>query len=298
MKESGCETISAVAPPSLVQASLHLDFERDEANGRTILASSAQEPPLRVVRAFPLEDGAALVHLHNVSGGLLGGDCLDLSVRLGARTEVQLTTTGATRVYRPRSGSSAASQATEISLGETSLLEYLPDPLIPFAGARFSQRTTIHLDAGAGLFWWEILAPGREARGEVFEYERVEMLSRVIALGRPIAAEHIRLEPRARMLSSPVRLGSYRYYATFYVCRVGLDAAAWLRAEQHLREAAREFTKPERTLWGISTLVAHGLVVRCLARHGHDMLPGLQALWRAAKLLIYDRNAVLPRKVQ
>ena len=27
-----------------------------------------------MVRAFPLEDGAALVHLHNVSGGLLGGD--------------------------------------------------------------------------------------------------------------------------------------------------------------------------------------------------------------------------------
>lgn len=286
-----------MAPPTLVQASLHLDFERDEARGRTILASSTQEPPLRVVRAFALEDGAALVHLHNVSGGLLGGDCLDVSVRLGARTEVQLTTTGATRVYRPRRGTSAASQTSEISVGENALLEYLPDPLIPFAGARFSQRTTIRLDAGAGLFWWEILAPGREARGEVFQYERIEMRSRVIALGRPIAAEHIHLDPRARMLSSPARLGSYRYYATFCACRVGLDAAAWLKAERNLREVAREFTRPNETLWGISTLVAYGLVVRCLARHGHDVLPGLQALWQAAKLLLYNRNAVLPRKV-
>jgi urease accessory protein len=118
-----------------------------------------------------------------------------------------------------------------------------------------------------------------------------------MALGRPIAAEHIHLSPRTQMLSSPARLGSYRYYATFYVCRVGLDAATWLKAEQHLREAAREFTQPDKTLWGISTLVAHGLVVKCLARHGHDVFPGLQSLWRAAKLLLYNRNAVLPRKV-
>ena len=297
MRESSREMISAMAPPSLVRASLHLDFERDEANGRTILASSTQEPPLRVVRAFTLEDGAALVHLHNVSGGLLGGDCLALEVRLGARAEVQLTTTGATRVYRPRRGTSAASQSSDVSVGENALLEFIPDPLIPFAGARFSQRTTIRLDMGAGLFWWEIVAPGREARGEVFEYEHVEIWSRVMALGRPIAAEHIHLSPRTQMLSSPARLGSYRYYATFYVCRVGLDAATWLKAEQHLREAAREFTQPDKTLWGISTLVAHGLVVKCLARHGHDVFPGLQSLWRAAKLLLYNRNAVLPRKV-
>jgi hypothetical protein len=53
-----------------VRASLQLEFERD-VTGRTLLAASRQEPPLRVVRAFGAEDGAALVHLHNVSGGLL-----------------------------------------------------------------------------------------------------------------------------------------------------------------------------------------------------------------------------------
>jgi hypothetical protein len=37
--------------------------------------------------------------------------------------------------------------------------------------------------------------------------------------------------------------------------------------------------------------------VRCLARHGRDVLPGLHALWSVSKLLLFGREAVPPRKV-
>ncbi len=43
----------------------------------------AQEPPWRVIRAFPQDNGAALVHLHNVSGGVLAGDDLHLDIAVG-----------------------------------------------------------------------------------------------------------------------------------------------------------------------------------------------------------------------
>src|SRR4030088_696717 len=72
-------------------ASLRLDFERDPRTGQTFLAASCQEPPLKVVRAFAVQDGTALVHLHNVSGGLLGGDQLELVVNVGAGARVQVT---------------------------------------------------------------------------------------------------------------------------------------------------------------------------------------------------------------
>jgi len=64
-----------------------------------------------------------------------------------------------------------------------------------------------------------------------------------------------------------------------------------------LREVAGKLARPGETLWGTSTLVAHGLVVRGLARHGRDVQTGLHAMWSAAKLLLYDREAVPPRKV-
>ena len=278
-----------------LQASLTLVFER--LAGRTVLAASKQEPPLRVVRAFPLEDGAALVHLHNLSGGLLGGDRIELEMRLGAGASAQVTTTGATRLYRPRAEAPTMVQTNTIRVSENALLEYVPDPIIPFAHVRFCQRTTIELSPGSGLFWWEILAPGREAYGELFAYDSVELSTEVLALKRPILCDHVRLEPKKYALESRARLGHYRYWATFYLCRIGLEPGFWLDAEQRLRGITRELNNPGQMLWSISTLVAHGLVVRCVARDGHSIVAGLREIWRAAKLLMYNRQPIPPRKM-
>ncbi len=284
-------------PRSHVAASMRLSFERDATTGQTVLAASHQEPPLKVVRAFAVEDRAALVHLHNVSGGLLGGDRMELAVNVGAEAQVQVTTTGATRIYRPHADALDTQQSNEITVGENGLLEYLPDAVIPFMGARFSQRTSIRLAAGAGLFWWDILAPGREARGEIFAYDNVEFKTDLVAGGRLVAAERVRLEPKRRGMTSLGRLGAYRTWATFYVCRVGLGAAEWIGIEKELREILGLLGRREDVLWGVSTLAADGLVVRCAAKRGRDVLPGLQEVWRAAKWRLYGRRAVVPRKV-
>ena len=177
------------------------------------------------------------------------------------------------------------------------MLEYVPDAIIPFAGASFSQRTSIHLAPDAGLFWWEILAPGREAHNEVFQYQCVEMQTHLSAAGGLIAAERIRLEPTKYDLSSPARMGSYLYLATFYACRLGLSAGTWLELEGQLRRLATDLPRRGSVRWGISTLKAHGLIIRCLASQGCDVLPGLLALWDAAKFSLYGRHAVPPRKV-
>ena len=285
----------ATARAGGLQASLSLVFE--QSAGRTVLSASRQEPPLRVVRAFPLEDGAALVHLHNVSGGLLGGDSIGLEMRRGRGTRAQVTTTGATRLYRPRAEAPVTSQTNRVIVAEDALLEYVPDAIIPFACARFRQRTTIELAAGAGLFWWEVLAPGREAYGELFAYHSVELAMEVMALNRPILCERVRLEPKTYALESLARLGQYRYWATFCLCRVGPEPGFWLEAEQRLRAVTGELTRSGEALWGISALLAHGLVVRCVAREGHSILSGLREVWRAAKLLIYDREPIPPRKL-
>ena len=250
-----------------------------------------------MVRAFPAADGAALLHLHNVSGGLLGGDELSLNAKLGRGAAVQLTTTGATRIYRPRTEAAPTTQMNQMIVGENALLEYVPDPIIPYAGARFSQRTLIHLAAGAGLFWWEILAPGREAHGEVFQYESLEMRTDVSALGRPICSERVRLAPYARELSSVARMGNYRYWATFYICRVGVELAAWRTLEDRIRDMAAALPLVGPARWGASTLPNDGLVIRGMAQHGRDAYAGLLAFWRVAKRALYDKEPVLPRKV-
>ncbi len=256
-----------------------------------------QRAPLQVVRAFPIADGGALVHLHNVSGGVLGGDQLHTTVDVGPRAYAQLTTTGATRLYRHREGREPAQQTTVVTVGADALLEYAPDAVIPYAGSAYRQHTRVELAEGAGLFWWEIIAPGREARGEVFAYEMVENELTIVADGQMIALERARLEPHERPLTSPLRMGPYRTYASFSICRVGVEAATWRDLEAELSELAINLSEDGTTVWGVSTLPAHGLAVRGLSRTGRVVYPGLVAFWGRAKERLYGRAAVPPRKL-
>ncbi len=278
-----------------VHGALDLTFVR--AAQRTLMRVNQQRPPLQVVRAFDIADSAALVHLHLVSGGVLGGDRLDLAVQVCPEARVQLTTSSATRLYRSRDAAPDARQSNRITLHENSLLEYLPDSLIPFSGSRYRQETQITMREGSGLFWWEVIAPGREARGELFQYALLQLHTDIVAEGRLILRERARLEPALRPLASNARLGAYRYMATFYICKVGQNPAVWTALEAQLQEQMQAMTQVGQIVWGASSLPAHGLIVRALAVRGRDIFPGLVALWRAAKQTLYGREAILPRKI-
>ena len=173
---------------------LSLCFERER------FRVERQDPPWKVVRAFALPGYGRLVHLHNVSGGVLAGDRLALDVEVEAGAAAQITTTGATRLYRHRAGAADSEQRARFSVGDGALLEYLPDPVIPYAGSRHVQRTEFRLGREATLFWWEVLAPGRLAAGERFAFERLRVETEIYAGPRPVLREDFLLEPRRKEL--------------------------------------------------------------------------------------------------
>lgn len=281
----------------VVNGHLRLRFDWDRSAAQTVLTECVQQPPLKVVRAFTMADGGKLVHLHNVSGGVLGGDHLRMQVAVGEQAQVQLTTTSATRIYRCLESSEDAVQVNEISLERGAVLEYVPDALIPFAGARYRQQTHIELAEGAGLFWWEIYAPGREASGETFAYDKLFLSLEIRAEGKSVAIERNLLEPQHRPMNSVARLGHYKYLTSFYICRVGFENSSWLRLEKELSNLAENLSRQNEVIWGISALSMHGLIVRALSVNGRALMPGLIAFWQKAKQQIYGRDAVLPRKV-
>ena len=274
---------------------LHLSFERNR-NEFTILRVKRQEPPWRVVRGFPLASGETLAHIHNVSGGILDGDSLECRVDVNAGAQAQITTTGATRVYRSRSSERIALQRLSVKIGERAYLEYLPDQVIPFAGSRFEQSTAIELQKGASLIWWEMIAPGREASGEIFRYESLAASVELIACGEPIAIERWTIAPLLRSPAAIARLGSFRYFASCYVCQAGMPGERWRKFESELQAVADRLSGPD-VLWGVTSLRAHGLAVRGVAVSGRSLYDGLIEIWKAAKWSLCGRVATLPRKV-
>lgn len=276
-------------------ARLWLRFE--DRGGETVVRLIQQQPPWRVIRAFPSGSGEALAHLHNVSGGVLDNDDLRLQVEVGPGARAQLTTTGATRVYRSRSPEAVSRQQTDIQVAERGFLEYLPDPLIPYAQSRFQQSIAIELGDEATLFWWETIAPGREAAGEIFAYHSLGSSLELRAGGEQVAVEQFTIEPKTRHPASAARLGRFRYFCTFYVCQSGRTAQSWLELESQLGDLGQELSRPGDVLWGVSALAGLGLVIRGVALKGKELAAGLPAFWRIAKWSLCGRVAAMPRKI-
>jgi urease accessory protein len=265
--------------------------------GRERFRVQRQDPPWKVVRAFALQESGALVHLHNVSGGVLAGDRLALEVEVEAGAAAQITTTGATRLYRLRAGASDSEQRSRFSVGDGGLLEYLPDAVIPYAGSRHLQRTEIRLGRGSTLFWWEVLAPGRLAAGERFAFERLRVQTEVYSGQRPILREDFLLEPAGKDLAATARMFEYSHTVSLCAAQEGRPAAFWRVLEDRLNGIAGARTRPGQALWGASALVSDGVVVRGLSVSGRFIHEPLIEFWRTARLAITGQDAVPPRKV-
>ena len=286
-----------------VDAELQLEFERQTRH--TSLRCLRQDPPWKVVRGFTLEDGESLVHLNNVSGGIFGGDTLRLMVNVHPGAQAQVTTTGAARLYRCRPEAQDAMLVSEFKIAKDALLEYLPDALIPFRSARAIQRTTYSLEEGATLFCWETLAPGRTASGELFAYERLKLSTEINVNGRPIYTDRILLEPAKMSMRTPARFGSSSYLVTFLAIRAGSTVSELRSLETALEEIVYGSTfqggppldfQPATSHWGVTSLSAHGVLVRGMSDSPIKIPSMLQSLWSRAKQHLYGRVAVAPRK--
>ncbi len=284
-------------------AELQLEFERQP--GYTSFRCLRQDPPWKIVRGFSLENGESLVHLNNVSGGIFGGDSLKLSVHVCAGAKAQVTTTGATRIYRPCPEAADAMLVSEFYLDKDAILEYLPDALIPFRSARVFQQTAYSLQDGATLFCWETVAPGRAASGELFAYDRLRLSTEINVMSKPIYTDRLLLEPANSSMTTPARLGKNSYLVTFLAVRAGSTAEEIRILEESLEEIvyAPGFqgnnlsgSSPTTSHWGVTTLPAHGVLVRGVTNSACRIPSILHSLWSRAKQQLCGRVAVPPRK--
>jgi urease accessory protein len=285
------------------EAELQLEFSRQ--SHRSVFRCPRQDPPWKIVRGFTLEHGESLVHLNNVSGGIFGGDALKLSVRVHCGAEAQITTTGATRIYRPRPEAADAILVSDFKVGKDAVLEYLPDALIPFRSSRAFQRTSCSLDEGATLFFWETVAPGRTASGERFDYERLRLVTEVDVQGRAVFRDRLLLEPANSPMRSPARFADCSYLVTFLAMRAGLTVPELRALEQSLETVVYDADfqgetpsegQPRASHWGVTTLPAHGVLVRGMVDSAVRVPAMLQTLWSQAKYHLCGRVAIAPRK--
>ncbi len=202
----------------------HLDLRCDlRPDGASYLSRQSFRAPIHLSKPH-LESGALVVQLVNPTAGFFDGDRLDLSVEAGQGSSVVLSTPGASRVHRARGGE-PASCSQHLAVEEGAFLEWIPEPFIPQAGARYHQQTKIVLAAGAGLFFFEWISPGRVARGEVFDYEELRWELDLEVAGKLVARERYLLDPADHSLAALRERFPAAHYVTAFVA--GIDPGEW-----------------------------------------------------------------------
>lgn len=259
-----------------------LELEYAAGSARSFLRRWRHEGPLLVQRSFhPEAGGVCHSYLLHPPSGLVGGDSLSLAARLGAASQVLLTTPAATKFYRSAGDTALLTQALQID--DAACGEWLPQENILFDGARARIATRVDLTGSARFIGWEITCFGRPACDERFARGHAVLAFELRRDGRPLLLD--RLSVDGLTAGGGASLRGHAVTATLLACaREDLGAAL---------ATARAIDAPG-VLGGVS-LVGDVLVCRALATQTAPVRAWFERLWSALRPLLCGRPACPPR---
>lgn len=276
--------MNAIAPLALPGRTVSARLEFRCAAGRTWLGAQHTPHPFHITRPFHLDGdppGMATLYLQSSAGGLYGDDDLRLDVSAAPGAAVYLTTQASTVVHDARGG--LTRQAVRLSLSADALLEYLPDPMILFAGARVAASLTLTLAPGArAVIADAALCHDPGLQGRPFDHFSTEIRLQDPG-GAPLLIDRIAVSGAdwAR------RTGAFPCHGSILVAGAPHDLDRALRAA--LGDAA--------IYAGVSTFADRALVlVRILARDGAALTRALHTAWACARAAMTGCRPAARRK--
>jgi urease accessory protein len=253
-----------------------VDLERVNGVGRIVLAGS--EWGTRIVdvyQKFPIglvfpkigDDLVKEAVIINSSGGIAGGDRLEIEVVALNNASVAVTTQAAEKIYRALDR--PARVATKLKACGTAKLAWLPQETIVFNQARISRQTEIHLCSGAQLMALEWLVLGRAAHGEEVVSGHIADSWRIKRDDQLIWADGFRVSDEVfAQLHRRALLSNWKAVGTLIYFGPGLD-----RLLNVLRETASSLE-----CQCAATVVGAIMVVRIAAVASSDLRRGLRKL--------------------
>jgi urease accessory protein len=258
-----------------------LDLALSRHAGVTRVRRHYQRAPLHLYRPIYLDAGRpdmAFLFLQQFGDGFVQGDRyrIDIDCRPGSATHI--TTQAATNVFGARQN--FASQLVNLRVAHGAVLEYLPDPVVPFRGSRLFQRTCVTVEPGATVILGETLVPGRVAHDEAHVYDIYWSETEVRRPDNaPLFADVLRMRPRAgESPRSDGLLGAHDVISALYVI-------TWQAAPADLVALLREGLTASEVLSGVSELPnGCGTAVRLLGSTSKAVRAALRTAWNAARV--------------
>lgn len=235
-----------------------LELSATKKNPKTIVSSCYYEGALKITRPVYLEEDSPSIYLIHVGGGYVDGDTYLTNICLEEGAELSVTTQSSTKVYK--TPNKPVVQKTNIILNKGSILEYLPDPLIAYKGARFFQETNVRLEDDSGFFYSDIITPGWAEDGSLFRYDWIRSKLKVFKGEKLVVFDHLLLEPDDDM-DGMLQMDGFTHIGTLLI----FHPNAGKKFLESLYEILEDFHPDIR--FGLSALPESGVILRLLARN-------------------------------
>lgn len=231
---------------------------------------------------------ARTVFLQSPTGGVAQGDRHDVTVEVGPDAIAHVSTQSSTKVQSMTQNYAAAD--TTLSVGRGGHLDYVPEPTILHANARYHQDLTLDLAPDATAVLSDVLVPGRLARGERFAFERY--LARTQGTGPDglLFEETTDLAPAETDPTKPGVLGEFTVLGTTLVVAPDEDTTG-------LSDALHAAVADAEAEAGATALPNDaGVLVRALGDRAETVSETLHAAWDRARRDLVGAPAPSGRK--
>jgi len=200
-----------------------LDLEFELRRGYTRMPHVFQQPPLKASRElYEGKDPTTTVYIMESSGGMVSGDRNDITVKLAPDSSVRLIQQSALKIYPSHTGETCFYKI-DVDIAERARLEWMPEVIIPFVDSKFRVDTTLRVAADSTVLWGEIVAPGREKRGEIFDYESFRSNFKIFVDDELIAFDSLHFSPKDVELGSVGVLEGAMYVGSVWLVSPNIE---------------------------------------------------------------------------
>jgi urease accessory protein len=219
--------------------------------------------PLKVLAPCP-RGHAVSAYLSSFGGGMVAGDQTSLALRVGAGARCFLTTQASTKVYRNPT-QKPCSHELSAHLGKDSLVVVAPEPVQSFADSSYQQSQTFFLHSGASLVLLDWYSSGRAARGERWNFRRLQSRNEIFIDGKQRLLDSLLLDRAQGPIDGKHRLGRFNCVGMVVIFGRQLQDDA----QSLLKNVASQPVDPRSRLIFSASPIRDGAVLR-IAGENHE----------------------------
>lgn len=252
---------------------------------RTVVKDKQHYGPLVLQRPYYQELDRPSVLVIHPPGGIVGGDILELNVKLKDGSKGLISTPAATKFYRSKGR--LAKQVQAIDMSDSCELEWLPQETLFFDQSVSENVLSFNLNnSNNKLIAWDIVGLGRPASGEGFDNGILAQSLELTIEGSLVFVDRLNVDGKTLLLRSRAGLDGCMLSATaLFYCND-------IKVMQKLKESLQVQD------WSLQVGVSQMdclIVLRVLGQELDLIKAVLYDAWKIARPFILGVPAIKPR---